>query len=88
MRATEWKRIVRPLIPAGEQWQFRGPLCYRSPVNLFLFGVLAESSAFDSGTYIWRVVMPLFVPSEDLDLSWSERIGGAPQSTTWMTPRR
>jgi hypothetical protein len=38
--------------------------------------VLGEGSGFDKGIYIWRVVMPLFVPSEHVVLSWSERIGG------------
>jgi hypothetical protein len=35
--------------------------------------VLGEGSGFDTGVYIWRVVMPLFVPSQCLVLSWSRR---------------
>jgi hypothetical protein len=37
---------------------------------------MAEGSGFDQGVYIWRVAMPLFVPSDVVTLSWSERIGG------------
>lgn len=76
MKAAEWKRRVRPLTPVGEHWEFRGPLCYRLPVGWVLAGVLGEGSGFDQGVFIWRVQMPLFVPSDVVDLSWSERIGG------------
>ena len=62
MRTAEWKRLVRPLLPVEERWEFRGSLCYRAPVGRFMFGVLAEGSAFDTGVYIWRVSMPLLVP--------------------------
>jgi hypothetical protein len=41
-----------------------------------LFGVLGEGSGFDKSAYIWRVVMPLFVPAENVVLPWSARIGG------------
>jgi len=76
MKAAEWKRVVRPLLPADGSWEFRGFLCYRLPVHRVLLGVLGEGSGFDKGVYIWRVVMPLFVPSENVVLSWSKRIGG------------
>jgi len=42
-----------------------------------LLGVLGEGSGFDTGVYVWRVSMPLFVPSETVVLSYSQRIGGA-----------
>ena len=76
MKATDWKRTVRPLIPPDERWEFRGSLCYRAPASRFLFGVLGEGSGFDTGVYIWRVSMPLFVPSDAVVLSYSQRIGG------------
>lgn len=76
MKAAEWKRLVRPIIPDGEHWRFRGSLCYRHPVRRFLFGVLGEGSGFDKGVYVWRVSMPLFVPAEVVILSYSYRIGG------------
>lgn len=76
MRAAEWKRVVRPLIPTSERWEFRAALCYRAPVGRFLFGVLGEGSGFDSGVYLWRVSMPMFVPSDFVVLSYSRRIGG------------
>ncbi len=76
MKAAEWKQVVQPLLPADGSWEFRGFLCYRPPVHRVLLGALGEGSGFDKGVYIWRVVMPLFVPSENVVLSWSERIGG------------
>ncbi|MGO9559435.1 MAG: hypothetical protein ACLPQS_17375 [Acidimicrobiales bacterium] len=76
MKTAEWKQVVRPLLPAGDDWAFRGALCYRLPVRRVLLGVLGEGSGFDTGVYVWRVLMPLFVPSRHVVLSWSERIGG------------
>jgi hypothetical protein len=38
--------------------------------------VLGERSGFDKGVYIWQLTMPLFIPTDVIDLSWSERIGG------------
>jgi hypothetical protein len=88
MRQAEWKRLVRPLLPVGERWEFRGSLCYRAPVGRFMFGVLAEGSAFDKGVYIWRVSMPLLVSSEGggVNLSYSERIGGGAYKYYLATP--
>jgi hypothetical protein len=76
MRVSEWKRTARPLLPTEQNWEFRGSLGYRIPVHRMLLGVLGEGSGFDKGVYIWRVSMPLFVPSDVIDLAWSERIGG------------
>jgi hypothetical protein len=76
MKAVDWKRAVRLSLPADADWEFRGTLCYRLPVKRLLLGVLGEGSAFDTGVYVWRVTMPLFVPSDHVVLSWSERIGG------------
>ena len=75
MKVAEWKRAVCPALPPDEAWEFRGALCYRVPVRQVVQGVLAEGSGFDKGVYIWQVKMPLFVPSDVIDLSWSERIG-------------
>ena len=69
MRVAEWKRTVRPLLAADEDWEFRGPMCYRLPVRRVLLGILGEGSGFDQGVYIWRVTMPLFVPSDNVTLS-------------------
>lgn len=41
-----------------------------------MFGVLAEGSVAKGQRYIWRLSMPLFEPSDSVDLSYSERIGG------------
>ena len=76
MRISEWKHAVWPALPETENWDFRESMCYRLPVERVLIGILGEGSGFDKGAYIWRVSMPLFVPSDIVDLSWSERVGG------------
>jgi len=77
MTIAEWKQIIRPLLPAGQPWEFRGRLCYRLPVHRVVQGVLGEGSSFDRAIYIWRVSMPLFVPSKTMTLTWSKRMGVA-----------
>lgn len=76
MNASEWRSLVGPLLPGSERWAFRGKLCYRQPLTHVLVGVLGEPSGSGGATYVWRVTMPIFVPSETLVLSWSERVGG------------
>ena len=49
MKAAEWKRLVRPLLPPDEEWGFKGSLCYRRPFNGILFGVLDEASGHGGG---------------------------------------
>lgn len=49
-------------------------LAYRVPVGRFLRGVLAEGSATRGRRHVWWVSMPLFVPSDELDLSFSDRV--------------
>lgn len=83
MKIAQWKRVVRPLVPEGERWEFSRSLCYRAPVGRFVFGVLGEGSGFSTGAYIWRVSMPLFVPRERVDLSYSKRIGGGTHTYEW-----
>ena len=50
------------------------PMVY--PRAHLVVGLLADGSGFDKGVYIWRMVMPLFVPIDHVTLTWSERIGG------------
>lgn len=76
MKVTDWKKLVRPLLPKAQEWHFRGPLCYRIPVGWLLRGVLAEGSGFDQSLYVWKVAIPLFVPTDVLDLSFSHRVEG------------
>jgi hypothetical protein len=76
MKTAEWKRTVRPLLPSGQSWAFHGQLCYRQPVDWVLTGVLGEGSGFHAGVYVWRVTMPLFIPSDHLTLNFSSRVGG------------
>jgi len=76
VKAAEWKRVVRPLLPVGQSWAFRGQLCYLQPVEWVLTGVLGEGSGFHTGVYLWQVSMPMFVPSDVVSLSFSSRVGG------------
>ena len=76
MKESEWKPLVRSLLIDPEGWAFRGKLCYRRPVSRVLLGVLGEGSGFSKATYVWRVAMPLFIPSTVVVLSWSDREGG------------
>ncbi len=77
MRASEWKRSVRPLLPGDQRWAFRQKLCYRLPIDWMVFGVLGEDSGYSTGVYIWAVRTPLFIPADGEDLSWSERVAPA-----------
>lgn len=79
MRATDWKRLAESSL-SGD-WGFSGSLAYLEPIGWVLHGLLAEGSRADStGFYLWMVRMPLVVPSDVVDLSWSERFG-APSKT-------
>lgn len=86
MKQAEWKRAVRPLLPDGERWEFRGSLAYRAPTGRFLSGVLGEGSAYDRGAYVWRVSMPMFVPTDVMFLTYSQRIGGGSQRYYHQAP--
>lgn len=75
MRATDWKRVVRPLLP-DDAWAFHGRAVHRTPVRNVAIGLLAEGSGWSTGVYLWRLRLPLFVPGVDWTLDWSERLGG------------
>lgn len=77
MRESEWRSLLAPVLPSDQEWHVQGrSLAYRLPVGRVLMGVLAEGSASKGRRYIWRLTMPLFEPSEVLNLSYSERVGG------------
>lgn len=73
MRSAEWKRFAGPLL--GPEWDFSKRLAYRKPVGWVVRGLLEEPSDW-GGFYLWDVRMPLYVPSNVLVLSWSDRVGG------------
>jgi hypothetical protein len=74
MKAAEWTRIVKLLLPAADGWAYQEKLAYR-PSKWVVVGVLGESSRWSEATYVWRAVSPLFVPTGALDLSFSKRVG-------------
>lgn len=75
MRATDWKRVVRPLLP-DDAWALHGRAVHRTPVQHVAIGLLAEGSGWSTGVHLWRLRLPLLVPGEDWTLDWSERLGG------------
>jgi hypothetical protein len=75
MKAAEWKRAVRPHL--GDGWKVSQKLAYRTPIGWVLYGLFAEDSSLQGpGFYLWKVRLPLFAPTDVLDLSWSDRVGG------------
>jgi nucleotide-binding universal stress UspA family protein len=74
MRAADWKRLTKPVLDDG--WRLSKALAYRIPVGWILHGLLAEDSPANyPAFYLWLVRMPLVVPTDIVDLSWSERFG-------------
>jgi len=75
MRSSKWKTLVGPVLDSG--WRLSQTLAYRVPVGWVLRGLLAEdSAALKPNFYLWVVRMPLYVPSDVISLSWSDRFGG------------
>jgi hypothetical protein len=77
MNAVIWKRLIGPL--TDETWRLRKTLAYIRPVGSILHGVLGEDSPSRDGFYLWVIRLPLFVPTDVLDLNWSDRFGGGTQ---------
>lgn len=76
MNAERWRSLSQPVLGSG--WRYAKTLAYRVPVGWNLHGLLAEDSAARAPDfYLWVVRMPLFVPTDVIDLSWSERFGGS-----------
>jgi hypothetical protein len=75
MKTADWKRLTKPVLQ-GDGWRVSKALTYRVPVGWVLHGLLAEDSAANHPSfYLWMVRMPLVVPTDVVDLSWSERFG-------------
>jgi len=72
MNAARWKGLVSPLL--GREWAISRRLAYVRPVGQVVFGLFGESSN-RRGFYVWAVQMPLYVPDEHVNLSWSTRVG-------------
>ena len=76
--AAQWKRAVTPVLTDSTSWAFRNKIAYRQPVGWVLLGVFGEGSGFHPNqVYIWTLVMPLYVESESLILSYSQRVASA-----------
>ena len=76
MRAAEWKRLAQTVLDSG--WRFARSLAYRVPLGWVLHWLLPEDSAANPpGFYLWIVRMPLLVPTDVIDLSWSDRFGNS-----------
>jgi hypothetical protein len=76
--AAEWKRAVTPALTDSKRWAFRNKIAYRQPVGWILLGVFGEGSGRQRDQiYIWSLVMPLYVESDGLVLSYSSRVAPA-----------
>jgi hypothetical protein len=76
--AAQWKRAVAPVLPDPTSWTFRNKIAYRRPVGWVLLGVFGEGSGWQRDqVYIWSLVMPLYVESKHLVLSYSQRVAPA-----------
>lgn len=76
MDMKTWKRLVRSTLPESRDWRFRGKVCYRYPPCWVVQGVALETSAFSKAGFIWKFRMPLFVPTNVIHFTYSERVGG------------
>lgn len=74
MNRRAWRSLVGEL--GDDSWRMTDRLGYVVPVRWVLHGVLWESSARSSNSYLWLLRMPLYNPSPTLSLSWSQRVGG------------
>ncbi len=78
LKAAEWTRLTNAVL--DDRWRLSKVLAYRVPVGWVLHGLLAEDSAANSPDfYLWMVRMPLVIPTDVIDLSWSERFGDSSQ---------
>ncbi|GAA4545404.1 hypothetical protein [Amycolatopsis samaneae] len=72
-KRTEWRRLVRPLLPGDWRLHQSERLAYRIPVDWVLHGILADGS-ISGEFYLHRLHMPLTVPcGGGLDLTYSPR---------------
>lgn len=72
--AQAWKRAVEPHLVDRGAWEFRGKRVYRLPWEWVMAGVLGEGSGFHRDhVYVWALAMPLFRPSDDMNLNLSRR---------------
>lgn len=69
-------------------WAFKRTLAYLRPVGWVLCGVLIEASRDRDAGYVWSVKMPLYVPTDVVNLSWSDRVGGGSAVFEYDTPER
>lgn len=76
MRPHEWKRTVASVLT--ENWVLleERRLAFIRPIEWVLFGVQADGPASRSTYYLNQLRMPLYVPNDVIDLSWSDRFGG------------
>lgn len=75
MNTSTWNKLTADL--PRDVWRRAKRLLYLDPVGWVVQGLVPEESADDpSSFYLWLFRMPLYVPSDVIDLSWSERFGG------------
>lgn len=71
-----WEQIVRPILSADQDWEFKGGLAYRLPVRRFLIGIREYSPPLMRRVIITRVIMPLFIPFGLVNSYFTKRLTG------------
>ena len=76
MRKLDIQRFVRgTLLPEMSGFAASGDLLYAKPIGPVLRGFLFEGSDFDNELFfVWAFVMPLYVPSDQVVLTFGRRI--------------
>ena len=73
--ASQWKRVVKTVLPEGPDWGFKGKLTFQRPVGWVLLGVLGEGSGFQRDqVYVWFLSSVLFVPRDSVPLDHGDRV--------------
>jgi hypothetical protein len=84
----EFNRIGRALLPDFPELALQGRLLYMPPVESLLHGILFDSSGFSKTPFYVNVfVMPLFVPSRHLTLSYGNRLESPTKPDGWDSHR-
>lgn len=76
MKRAEWTKLGRSVLSSADGWSVSKGIFFQEPVSWVLFGTDSDSSAWDQGVYVLKLRVPLFVPFDALDLTWSTRMAG------------
>jgi hypothetical protein len=88
MTTKEFNKIGQALLPDFPELVLHGKLLYMPPTESLLNGILFETSGFSKTPFYINVfVMPLFVPSQYLTLSYGNRLESPTKPFGWDSQR-